>query len=93
MPGDAAAVPRWPLGLPTRLRPVELPSALLWGADERILSVDQVEDYRALLPLAQVRTVPGWGHFPMIEQPAAYAFEIAALACSLTPAPWQGPTR
>ena len=38
--------PAWFQGL----RPTELPSALLWGEAERLLSVDQVDDYRALLP-------------------------------------------
>jgi pimeloyl-ACP methyl ester carboxylesterase len=68
--------PTWFRGL----RPIDLPSALLWGEDERLLTVDQVDDYRRLLPRALVRRVPGWGHFPMIEQPAGYAREIAVLA-------------
>ncbi|MFN8637096.1 MAG: alpha/beta hydrolase [Chloroflexota bacterium] len=68
--------PTWFRGL----RPVELPSALLWGEDERLLTVDQLDDYRRLLPGAVIRRVPGWGHFPMIEQPESYAEEVAALA-------------
>jgi len=71
--------PAWFQGL----RPTELPSALLWGEAERLLAVDQVEDYRALLPRALTRRVPGWGHFPMIERPDEYAAEIATLARSL----------
>jgi pimeloyl-ACP methyl ester carboxylesterase len=75
--------PAWFRGL----RPVALPSALLWGADERLLSVDQVDDYRVLLPGALVRVVPGWGHFPMIEQPRAYAEEVATVAQALVRQP------
>jgi pimeloyl-ACP methyl ester carboxylesterase len=75
--------PAWFQGL----RPTVLPSALLWGANERLLSVDQVNDYRAVLPAARVRVVPGWGHFPMIEQPRAYASEVAALARLLSRQP------
>jgi pimeloyl-ACP methyl ester carboxylesterase len=71
--------PAWFRGL----RPTDLPSALLWGEAERLLPVDQIGDYRALLPRVTVRRVPGWGHFPMIEQPDAYAAEIADLARSL----------
>ncbi len=66
-----------------RLRPVNLPAALLWGERERVLKVDHVRDYQALLPQAQVRIVPGWDHFPMIEQPQAYAEEVIALARQL----------
>jgi pimeloyl-ACP methyl ester carboxylesterase len=65
------------------LRPIDLPAALLWGEAERLLAVDQVRDYQALLPRATVRRVPGWGHFPMIERPDQYAAEIAALARTL----------
>jgi pimeloyl-ACP methyl ester carboxylesterase len=65
------------------LRPVDLPAALLWGEQERLLHVDQVRDYQALLPNSLVRTVPGWRHFPMIEQPEAYAGEIVVLAREL----------
>lgn len=50
------------------------------GADEWLLSVDHMDNYRALLPAAEVRTEPGWGYFPMIEQPQAFSAEVAALA-------------
>src|SRR4051794_34347731 len=69
------------------LRPTDLPAALLWGEAERLLAVDQIRDYQALLPGAIVRRVPGWGHFPMIERPDQYAAEIAALARTLVQAP------
>jgi pimeloyl-ACP methyl ester carboxylesterase len=65
------------------LRPVDLPAALLWGERERILAVDQLHDYRALLPHHFSRTIPGWDHFPMIEQPETYAAEIVDLARTL----------
>ena len=68
--------PTWFQGL----RPTDLPSALLWGEAERLLAVEQIDDYRALLPRATIRRVPGWGHFPMIERPDEYAAEIAGLA-------------
>jgi pimeloyl-ACP methyl ester carboxylesterase len=61
------------------LQPVEVPAALLWGEKERVLSVDQLDDYKALLPDHVVRTVPEWDHFPMIEQPAAYTREVLTL--------------
>lgn len=65
------------------LRPVDLPIALLWGERERVLTVDQLQDYRTLCPHAVIHTVPGWDHFPMIEQPQEYADEIVKLACKL----------
>ncbi len=65
-----------------RLRPVDVPAALLWGKRERVLSVAQLEDYKALLPRHIIRTVPDWDHFPMLEQPAAFAREIVVLAAT-----------
>jgi pimeloyl-ACP methyl ester carboxylesterase len=65
------------------LQPVEIPAGLLWGQLERVLKIDHVEDYKALLPNHIVRIVPGWDHFPMLEQPAEYAREIARLAREL----------
>lgn len=62
------------------LRPSSVPAGLLWGGRERVLSVEHVEDYKALLPRHVVRIVPEWDHFPMIEQPAQYAAEVSALA-------------
>lgn len=67
----------------SRLRPVDVPAALLWGERERVLKVDQVADYQRLLPRSTVRIVPGWDHFPMLEQPADYAREIVTLAKGL----------
>jgi pimeloyl-ACP methyl ester carboxylesterase len=65
------------------LKVVDLPTALLWGERERVLNVDQLNDYRALLPNHITRTIPGWDHFPMIEQPEEYAKEIVMLARTL----------
>jgi len=65
------------------LNPVGVPAALLWGAEERVLSADHVEDYKLLLPNNTVRIVEGWDHFPMIEQPADYTREVIALAQQL----------
>lgn len=58
------------------LRPVDLPVAPLWGERERVLTVDQLQDYHTLCPHATIRTIPGWDHFPMIEQPLAAALGI-----------------
>jgi pimeloyl-ACP methyl ester carboxylesterase len=71
--------PTWFRGL----RPIMLPAALLWGEAERLLAADQARDFQALLPGALVGRAPGWGHFPMIEQPDQYAGEVAALARAL----------
>lgn len=65
------------------LTPVEIPSVLLWGEREKGLKMDQFKAFETLLPQAQVRIVPDWDHFPMIEQPEEYAAEIVVLATRL----------
>ncbi len=62
------------------LRPVQLPAALLWGERERVLSPEQMQDYCHLLPGCMTHSVPDWDHFPMLEQPEAYAKTIVSLA-------------
>lgn len=62
------------------LRPISTPTALLWGARERVLRVDQLEAYKQLLPNHLVHIEPEWDHFPMIEQPAHYLRVVLELA-------------
>lgn len=62
------------------LQPMIVPAALLWGEQERILPLDQLDDYRALLPNHVVRTVPGWDHFPTLDRPADFARVVTELA-------------
>jgi len=62
------------------LAPVEVPAVLLWGDHDRVLGADQVDDYRRLLPRSVIDVVPGWGHFPMVEEPERYAAVIAGWA-------------
>lgn len=69
----------WFDALPAR----DLPAVLLWGEDDRVLGADQRADYRRVLPAATERTVAGWGHFPMLTDPAGYAREIVAIAHEL----------
>ncbi|MBW3602771.1 MAG: alpha/beta hydrolase [Actinobacteria bacterium] len=65
------------------LRPVDLPAVLLRGERERSPCADAVDDYLRLLRRGRVRTVPGWGRFPMVAHPAGYAAEVADLARGL----------
>lgn len=67
------------------LAPVtDVPTVLLWGERDRVLDARQVEAFRARCPGARVVVEPGWDHFPMLEQPAAYAAVVARLAGELT---------
>lgn len=70
-----------------QLKPSPIPTALLWGERERVLSVDQLDDYKGLLPNHLVKTIPDWDHFPMIETPEAYTEVVVELAQALIQLP------
>jgi pyruvate,water dikinase len=69
------------------LRPSHVPTVLLWGAGDRVLGADQLEDYRRLLPEHNIDIVPGWGHFPMATDPAAYTTRVVDWAQRLSSQP------
>jgi pimeloyl-ACP methyl ester carboxylesterase len=71
--------PQWFAGL----KPVRLPSVLLWGAKERVLKLEQAKDFQAALPAATVEVVQNWDHFPMIDQPQEYAAKLTELTLKL----------
>jgi pimeloyl-ACP methyl ester carboxylesterase len=65
------------------LSPVDVPAVLLWGGRERVLSATHADDYKTVLPRAEVMIEPDWDHFPMLDAPSAYATRIASLAHAL----------
>ena len=50
---------------------VTLPALALWGEHDRFVTPDYGRNYARALPDAKFATVPGAGHFPLIEQPEA----------------------
>jgi pimeloyl-ACP methyl ester carboxylesterase len=55
--------------LPKWLHRIEVPLKLIWGREDRILPVAFVEEYRRLLPGADVHVIEGAGHLPQAEKP------------------------
>ncbi len=55
------------------LRAVQAPTLLLWGAADRLVPPARAADFAAALPNSQVVMLPGTGHVPMEEAPAATA--------------------
>jgi pimeloyl-ACP methyl ester carboxylesterase len=53
-------------------QPVKIPVALLWGDEDTITPLDQAYDLQKLLPQATLTILPGLGHIPQIEDPAAF---------------------
>ncbi|MCW5704053.1 MAG: alpha/beta hydrolase [Bradyrhizobium sp.] len=48
------------------------PAAILWGDKDSVTPLDQANDLKNLLPQAMLTVLPGLGHIPQIEDPAAF---------------------
>jgi pimeloyl-ACP methyl ester carboxylesterase len=49
--------------------PLETPTLIVWGAQDRVLHVSGAGLLHAMLPNSKVITMPGIGHLPMLEAP------------------------
>ncbi len=56
---------------PPLLRTIPAPTLLLWGEADRMIPVANAQDYLRDLPQARLVVLPGVGHVPQEEQPAA----------------------
>lgn len=54
-----------------RLRSIPAPTLLLWGEEDHMIPVRNAQDYLRLLPHARLVRLPGMGHVPFEETPAA----------------------
>jgi pimeloyl-ACP methyl ester carboxylesterase len=61
-----------------RLHRIGVPTLLLWGASDGIVTPQYGEAYRALVPGAKLTVIPEAGHAPHIEQPAAFVRHVMA---------------
>ena len=58
------------------LHRIDVPTLLLWGAEDRIVTQGYAEAWRKALPDARLETIAGAGHYPQWEQPEAFAAKI-----------------
>ncbi len=56
-----------------RLHRIQIPSLVIWGAEDRIVAPSYGQAYAACLPRARFETIARAGHFPHIEQPEEFA--------------------
>lgn len=59
--------------LEERIRGLPSPSLIVWGREDRAISVETAQVLHALLPASKVVIMEGIGHLPMIEAPEASA--------------------
>jgi pimeloyl-ACP methyl ester carboxylesterase len=56
---------------------IAIPTLVLWGAADRIVTPDYGQRYAALIPSARFATIEGAAHHPEIEQPDAFVDHVA----------------
>jgi pimeloyl-ACP methyl ester carboxylesterase len=60
------------------LRRVSVPTLVLWGESDRIVTPEYGRAYAAAIPGARFETIAAAGHHPHVEQPAAFVARLAA---------------
>lgn len=63
--------------LPKWLHRIDVPVKIIWGRQDRILPVGFVEEFKRLLPKAQIQIIENAGHLPQAEKPD----ELVDLVC------------
>jgi pimeloyl-ACP methyl ester carboxylesterase len=64
--------------LPRWLARIAVPTLLVWGASDRVVTPDYGRAYRRLIPGSHLAVIEGAGHHPEIEQPEAFVERVAA---------------
>jgi pimeloyl-ACP methyl ester carboxylesterase len=59
--------------LPNRLRVLDLPTLIVWGADDRVVPPTHADLFCELIRGARAVVIPEAGHDPMSDQPARWA--------------------
>jgi pimeloyl-ACP methyl ester carboxylesterase len=59
-----------------RLHRIDVPTLLLWGLQDRIVTTDYGRAFAAAIPGAKFALIDQAGHFPHIEQPAEFARQV-----------------
>ena len=72
------------LNLLPQLDQLRIPALLIGGADDLLVSTDQLAETQRAILGAEQAIIPDAGHFPMLEQPAAF---VATLKQFLTTIP------
>ena len=64
----------------------EMPMAVVWGRDDRVIPVQHASNVAALAPNARVEVLPNAGHFPHKDHPERFAKILHAFIRSTQPA-------
>lgn len=60
------------------LHRIQVPTLVLWGASDRIVTPDYGRAYSSLIPSAEFAVIEKAGHHPELEQPQAFVDRVAS---------------
>ena len=63
--------------LPRWLRRIKVPTLLIWGESDRVVTPDYGRAYSRLIPGSRFELIEAAGHHPEIEQPEAFAERVS----------------
>ncbi len=69
------------------LRSLSVPTAIIWGREDRLIPVSVADWFAERLPDARVTVLDGVGHIPMEEAPDRSLAPVLALLARVAPAP------
>ncbi len=69
-----------------RLPGIRVPTLLLWGVSDRVVTPEYGRAYAAAIPGARFETVAAAGHLPWVEQPAETFRVLDAFVAAAAPA-------
>jgi pimeloyl-ACP methyl ester carboxylesterase len=52
---------------------ISAPTLILWGDQDEIIHSSCAHTFKALIPHAEIKSLPGVGHMPMVEKPVKAA--------------------
>ena len=63
-----------------RLHRIDVPTLLIWGESDGLVTTDYAKAYRDLIPGAELEIIAGAGHVPQAEQPKAFVEHVIKFA-------------
>ena len=66
-----------------RLHRIDVPTQLIWGAQDRIVGLDYANKWQQGIPGATLTVIDNAGHYPQIEQPRPFVAAVERFANTL----------
>lgn len=71
--------------LRNRLPLIDIPTLVVWGAEDKVVSTEYGRKYAAAIPGAAFAVVPRGGHYLTVDQPAEFARHVLAFTAAAAP--------